>query len=326
MTCRKPFSAALRHLGPGIRRGERIVGWLTALLLLATPAHAAPVAVAIQDKGVATRCAEQDNVYAAIAAPAVRSFQVTARQPAYGKDLTDNNYAADFTDCPSTPSHDYPFAPRAPVILYEDAKVKIVGVTYRAYWRPERVAVVVAGRRDRGFHLIQLFIKHGPDVQEALVLHAADGYWRLRPLPLPQFGGSVYGSSFLIGPLEEKTGEETSRPFVRIREITVDPVRMRFRLAFVKGGSATLRVTRIDHDQLTAAVTLTPVAHGPFLALRSMDVAPDNADTAQLQWPGHAAPAVGFGHATAAAFAFTRPQPSRHNSAAPDLFFDDFRN
>jgi hypothetical protein len=291
-----------------------------AALALAAPVRAAPVAVTVRDKGVATRCAEEDNVYASVSGPRVQAFQVTARQPAYGGTLTENVYAPDFTDCGSTPSHDYRFKPRPPVILYEDDQVRIVGVTYGAYWRPERVRVTVAGRKDRGFHLIQLFVKHGEDVQEALVLHAADGYWRLRPLPLPQFGGSVYGSSFLIGPIEE-----TTRPFVRIRQITVDPKALTFRLRFVKGGSATLAVKQIDHDQLSAAVALTPrVRARPFLALRSMYVAPDNADAAQIEWPGHTAPAVGFGAVTARTFGFTRPIPSKHNAAAPDLIFADF--
>ena len=298
---------------------------LCLLALAAAPAHAASLAVAVQDRGAPTACAEQDNVYAVFSAPNVRSFQVTARQPAYGAALTENRYQADFSNCPSAPAHDFSFAPRAPVVLYEDDRVRLVGVTYAAYWRPERVAVTVAGRSDRGFHLIQLFIKHGADVQEALVLHAADGYWRLRPLPLPQFGGSVYGASFLIGPVEE-----TSRPFVRIRRITIDPRAMSFRLAFVQGGSATLRVLQIDHDQLRVGVSLAPAVTGrPFAALRSMYVAPDNADSAEIDWRDaagrHAAPAVGFGAVKAAdAVAFTRPIVSRHNSAAPDLLFDGF--
>jgi hypothetical protein len=72
-----------------------------------------------------------------------------------------------------------------------------------------------------------------------------------------------------------------------------------------------------------------PVKGGPFLALRSMFVAADNADTAQVSWPGpdgaeKTAPAVGFGAMTTSAVAFTRPILSRHNSAAPDLLFTDF--
>ncbi|MDB5460382.1 MAG: hypothetical protein JWO72_2123 [Caulobacteraceae bacterium] len=330
MVSSKPSNAAPCHLGPGIRRDERRrrAAVLAILLALgAAPALAKPVAVAVQDKGVNTRCAEEDNVYAVLAAPAVRSFQVTARQPAYGLKLRRNVYKADFRNCGFNGAHDFKFKPRPPVTLYEDAHVRVMGITYGGYWRPERVAVEVAGRKDGGFHLLQLFIKHGKDVQEAVVLHAADGYWRLRPLPLPQFGGSVYGSSFLVGPVEE-----TTRPFVRIREVRIDPRAMAFHLIFVKGGAATLTVKQIDRTQLRMAVTLDPpVAGGPFVALRSMYVAPDNADTAQLQWKGadgaaRTAPVVGFGQVTAMAVGFARPIPSRHNSAAPDLLFEGFED
>jgi hypothetical protein len=304
---------------------KRLAAALLAVLVGAAPALAKPVVVTVQDKGRATLCAEEDNVYATLTAPAVRSFQVTARQPAYGATLTQNNYQADFRNCGINSAKDFKFKPREPVVLYEDDRVKVIGVTYGGYWRPGRVEVDVAGRKDGGFHLIQLFIKHGADVQEAVVLHALDGYWRLRPLPLPQFGGSVYGSSFLVGPVEE-----TSRPFVRIREVRFDPKAMAFHLSFVKGGAATLTVKQVDREQLRMAVTLDPpVAGSPFLALRSMYVAPDNADTAVLDWRApdgaeRSAPVVGFGEVDAKAVSFVRAIPSQHNSAAPDLLFEGF--
>jgi hypothetical protein len=304
---------------------KRLVAAILAAFIGAAPALAKPVTVMVRDKGVKTLCAEEDNVYATLAAPAVRSFQVTARQPAYGATLTQNNYKADFRNCGISSAKDFKFKPRDPVVLYEDDHVKVMGVTYGGYWRPGRVEVDVAGRKDGGFHLIQLFIKHGADVQEAVVLHVLDGYWRLRPLPLPQFSGSVYGSSFLAGPVEE-----TSRPFVRIREVRIDPKAMTFHLSFVKGGTATLTVKQVDHEQLRMAVTLDPpVAGAPFVALRSMYVAPDNADTALLDWRApdgteQSTPVVGFGKVDAKAVSFVRPVPSQHNSAAPDLLFEGF--
>lgn len=304
---------------------KRLAAAILIVLIAAASALAKPIAVTVQDRGRVTRCAEEDNVYAVLTAPAVRSFQVTARQPAYGFKLTQNNYKADFRNCSFNGAKDFRFKPRAPVVLYEDAHVKVMGITYGGYWRPERVKVDVAGRKDGGFHLLQLFIKHGRDVQEAVVLHAADGYWRLRPLPLPQFGGSVYGSSFLVGPVEEE-----GRPFVRIREVRIDPKAMSFRLSFVKGGGATLTVKQVDHEQLRMAVTLDPpVAGSPFVALRSMYVAPDNADTALLDWRApdgmeRSAPVVGFGQVRAKAASFVRKIPSQHNSAAPDLLFEGF--
>jgi hypothetical protein len=294
------------------------------VVLAATPVLAAPVQVTVRDKGVKTTCAEEDNVYAVLTAPGVRRFEAAARAPVYGLKLKRDNYKADFSGCkPAAFSgvKDYKFTPRS-VVLYEDAHVRIKGITYGGYWRPDVVAVEVAGRKDKGFHLIQLFIKHGKDVQEALVLHAADGYWRLRPLPLPQFGGAVYGSSFLVGPVEEST-----RPYVRIKEVRIDPKAMAFHLTYAQGGSADLKVIRVDHEELRMAVTLTPPVKGaPFVALRSMYVAPDNADTAQLHADGKTFEAVGFGEQTAGTVRFGRSVPSRHNTSAPDITFEKFEN
>ena len=299
-----------------------------AYTLGAAPDVAPPIMVTVKDRGVQTTCAEEDHDYASISGRNILRFDVTARHPAYGKELMADNFMADFSGC-SAPAFDgkkdYPFTPRT-VVLYEDDKVRIDGVTYGGYWRPEVVDVEVAGRKDRGFHLLQLFIKHGADVQEALVLHDADGYLRLRPLPLPQFGGAVYGSSFLVGPVEEST-----RPFVRIKKVTIDPKAMRFHLDYVLGGSADLTVARVDHEALQLKVQFSkPVNKEPFLALRSMYVAPDNADTAELHWTNdsgerNSTTAVGFGVIRADAFSFERSVPSKHNTSAPDLLFSDFQ-
>ncbi len=313
----------------------RITPLFFAALILAGPAWAAkppakapplpPGVVTVTDLGVKTRCAEEDNVYASMAAPGVRRFEVEARHPAYAKALKADNYKADFTNCGSfSGAKDYKFTPRTR-ILYEDADVRFVGVTYGGYWRPDVVEVEVDGVKDSGFHLLQMFIKHGDDVQEALVLHDADGYWRLRPLPLPQFGGAVYGSSFLVGPVEE-----TTRPFVRIRKVTIDPRALSFHLDYVKGGSADLKVVKVDHEALRMTVSLTPpVAKLPFLALRSMYVAEDNADTGQLHIAGvhtRALPPVGFGQVQASTITFGRSVVSRHNTSAPDIMFEKFEN
>jgi hypothetical protein len=302
----------------------RILPPVVALVLLAGPVLAAPMSVTVTDKGVPTTCAEEDNVYAVLSAPGVRRFEAVARHPAYGKALTADNYKADFSGCQAATFNgkkDYPFTPRKRT-LYEDDKVRIDGIVYGGYWRPDVVKVDVAGVKDQGFHLIQLFIKHGPDVQEAIVLHAADGYWRLRPLPLPQFGGAVYGSSFLVGPVQEST-----RPYVRIRQVTIDPKTMTFHLTYRMGGAADLTVTKVDHEELRMAVKLTPPVKGrPFVALRSMYVAPDNGDTAELRVDGKTAPAVGFGAIKGASISFARSVVSKHNTSAPDIGFEAFSN
>jgi hypothetical protein len=294
--------------------------------VIAAPALAAPALVTVKDKGVKTQCAEEDNVYAVMLAPGVRSFEVEARHPAYAATLKQDTFKPNFTDCTFQPQHDFPLNPRK-VILYRDDKVEIRGIEYSSYWRPTLVKVDVAGRKDQGFTLIQLLQKDRGRWQESLVLHAPDGYWRLRPLPLPQFKGAGYGSSFLIGPVEEST-----RPYVRITEVKIDPKARRFTVLFDKGGQASLTITSLDDHAMKAKVEFDPpVETGrPFVALRSMFVAPDNADTAELHWTAadgqqKTEPVVGFGEVMASAVGFQKSMPSRHNTSAPDILFSDFQ-
>jgi len=300
---------------------------LVISFLVITPALGAPIAVDVRDKGRATLCAEEDNVYVAMAAPAVRRFTVTARQPVYGPGLTTDIQKPDFTDCAISAAKDYAFTPRT-VTLYEDAHVMVRGVTYPRYWRPERVAVEVAGRKDQGFHLLQLFIKDGGVAQEVMVLHVADGYWRLRPLPLPQFTTAVYGTSFLIGPIEE-----TSRPFVRFKKVEIDPKTLTVHVLFAKGGEARVQLLQADHmaARLKVSVSLKAASGPMFAAIRSMYVRPDKADTARVTWksgagPWMSHPVIGFPPLKADAVAFDRVVPSLHNTAAPDMVFDGFED
>jgi len=286
---------------------------------------AAPVTVTVKDKGVKTGCAEEDNVYATLSAPGLKAFDVEARHPAYGAALKRDSSKPNFKNCTFHPQQDFKLTPRN-VTLYRDDKVMIRGIGYSSYWRPTLVKVDVAGRKDQGFTLIQFFQKLGKTWQECLVLHAPDGYWRLHPLPLTQFKGAVYGSSFLIGPVEE-----SSRPYVRITEVKVDPKARRFTVLFDKGGQASLTITSLDRHAMKAKVELDPPVESgrPFVALRSMYVAPDNADTAELHWTqpdGQAkvAPVVGFGQVQASAVGFEKSIPSRHNTSAPDILFSGF--
>jgi hypothetical protein len=304
----------------------RTLALLAAVLALnAAPALAAPVVVMVKDKGVKTLCAEEDNVYAVLSAPGLRSFAVESRHPAYGATLKRDTAKPNFRNCTFQPQHDFKLHPRK-VILYRDDKVMIRGITYSAYWMPTVVKVDVAGRKDQGFTLVQLLQKEKGVWQESLVLHAPDGYWRLRPLPLPQFKGAVYGSSFLIGPIEEST-----RPYVRIKEVKVDPKARRFTVTFDRGGQASLSITSLDHHAMKAKVEFDPpVETGrPFLALRSMYVAPDNADASELRWTApdgekKVGPVVGFGQVEASAVGFEKSIPSRHNTSSPDILFSDF--
>ena len=309
----------------------RHVPLLLALsLAAATPALASPVAVTVQDKGVKTLCAEEDNVYATLTAPDVKSFEVTARHPVYGPSLKSNASKPNFKHCKITPAKDYKSEPRNEV-LFMGKTVMIKAITYPSYWRKQDVQVTVkGGRQDHGFHIVQVWVLIKGVWQEALVVHAADGYWRLRPLPMPQFDIAVYGTSFLLGPVEEE-----GRPFVRISALDVDPEALTLTAHFEKGGQAKVSIVNLDPNELRAKVELDPpvATGGPFVALRSMFVAEDNADTADLHvtdpaGPGaeRVLPVIGFGQVKAAAVGFERSVPSKHNVSAPDILFGKFED
>src|SRR3982750_3556674 len=88
-----------------------------AFALIAVPALAAPVFVTVKDKGVKTLCAEEDNVYATLAAPGLRSFEVQARHPVYGATLKRDTAKANFKNCVFQPQKDFRLTPRN-VTLY----------------------------------------------------------------------------------------------------------------------------------------------------------------------------------------------------------------
>ena len=187
--------------------------------------------------------------------------------------------------------------------------------------------VRVGNRVETGFHLLQLWTRYQERAEEVLVLYPADGYWRARPLPPVNLKWSAYGSSFLIGPVEMD-----QRPFVNIREVVFDPNTRTFRLEFVRGGRATLRVETLDIErQVLDAALDPPVTDLPVAALRSMFVTEINNDVAHLGWREKGAQSwerqllMDFKRASAVELWAGRLVPSRHNTSAPDMVFRDFK-
>ncbi len=293
--------------------------------LAALPAIAAPVEVVNATKP--TRCAEEDNVYVKFLGQDVSFFEIRAVLPPYIQAVTTESKDPDFTHCDMSQDPSFPFEPRT-VTLYEDARIRLVGHTFKTNWRPDVVDFRVEDRNERGLHLVQLFLKHwtggmGGEI-EFLVLYPGDGYWRLKPMPPPHLQDSAYGSSFLIGPIEE-----SSRPFVALKSIAFDPSAMAFRLDFARGGAALLRVADIRPDYVSLKVQLgPPVGPGPFAALRSMFVTTDQADMTEVAWQDGFAkrvlPILGFPGARTEEVRFGRSLQSHHNLTAPDLIFRDF--
>lgn len=271
-----------------------------------------------------TRCAEEDNVYVQVAGDNIARFRIRAEHPAYIGGVRADSTAPDFTDCDMSADPRYAAEPRT-IVLHDDGEIKLVGHTFASFWRPASASFRVLDRHEPGLHLIQLIRRTERGEIEQLVVYPADGYWRLKPMPPAALPDTAYGSSFLFGPIEEG-----GRPYVAIREIVFDPVRVVFRIRFGDDRVGTLKV--IETDALSSALELSidpPLAAGrPFAALRSMFVSTAQADVSLAQWSdaGGAAqrPVLGFDRFRATSARFGRREPSLHNLTAPDFVFDAF--
>jgi hypothetical protein len=303
---------------------------VATLAILATaclPLRAAEqLAVEAVNASEPTLCAEKDNVYVKLQSGETRRFTVEAVHPAYIGSIVVDRWAPDFTSCDMSSDPAFKFEKRR-LTIYETEEWQLVGLTFPSFWRPNQVPVRVGDRTETGFHLLQVWTRYQERAEEVLVLYPADGYWRARPLPPQNLRWSAYGSSFLIGPVEID-----GRPFVDIKDIAFDPATRTFALNFVRGGSATLRLDKLDQERIVLDVSLSQAvpAGRPFAALRSMFVTEGNSDVAWIGWRGKGAqswsrsPVMNFGKESVAELWAGRLSPSRHNTSAPDMVFRNF--
>jgi len=298
---------------------------LFLLLLAGRPALGADdLAIDVINASVPTLCAEKDNVTLNFVAPAVRRFAVEAAHPAYIGTLTNDRAAPDFAHC------DFAAAALAPVpsrriTIFETEEWQLVGHKLPSFWRNSAVTVRVGDRVETGIHLLQLWTRFEECAEEVLVLYPPDGYWRARPLPPSHMRWTAYGSSFLVGPVENE-----GRPMVDIREVVFDPQSRSFRLSFARGGAATVRLRTLDQERIVLDVGLDAGGDLPFASLRSMFVTETDADVAQVGWRAKGseawqhAPVMDFKRASAVELWAGRTVPSRHNISAPDMVFRGF--
>jgi hypothetical protein len=296
------------------------------LLFASQPALAADdLAVDVVNASVPTLCAEKDNVTLNLVSPAVRRFTVEAAHPAYIGSIANDRAAPDFSHCDFAVAALAP-APARRVTIFETEDWQLVGHKLPSFWRNSAVTVRVGDRVETGIHLLQLWTRFEERAEEVLVLYPPDGYWRARPLPPAHMRWSAYGSSFLIGPIENE-----GRPFVDVRDVSFEPETRSFRLSFARGGVATVRLRTLDQERIVLDVGLDPVgAERPFAALRSMFVSDTDADVAQVGWRAKGSEAwqhagvMEFKRASAVELWAGRTVPSRHNVSAPDMSFQDF--
>jgi hypothetical protein len=315
----------MRHAREFLRTAG-VVASLAAAVATGPASAADDLTVEIVNGSVPTLCAEKDNITLDFRAPEARRFTIEAVHPAYIGTIVVDRWAADFRHCEAGTDPAHKFEPKR-VTLFETEEMQLVGLTFPSFWRPNQVPVRVGDRVEPVVHLLQLWVRYQERAEEVLVLYPADGYWRARPLPPAHLRWTAYGSSFLVGPVEEE-----GRPLVDLSEVAFDPATKTFQLTFARGGTGTLRVTTLDQERIALDVEFsTPVAAPrPFAALRSMYVTETNADVAQLAWRAKdnqawkQAPLISVKRATAVEVWAGRRIISRHNTSAPDMIFRDF--
>lgn len=302
--------------------------------------------VEVENRSEPQLCAEKDNVTLLLKGPAVTQFRIEAAHPAYIDTLQRDNFAADWTACDiaadagTTDGAAKPGQHKPPTrtTIYEDVELWVTGYNFGGFWRDARVPFKVGDQIQSNFHVVQIWVRRDERAEEVLVVYPADGYWRARPLPPKHLGWSAYGSSFLVGPVEDVSAPGpdgkpgTPRPIVDLSEIAFDPKTKTFTISFKRGGSATLQISRLDRERQRLDVTFDrPVAGRPFAALRSMYVTEFNNDVARSavletgakSWREE--PIMGFPGARSATDVWTgRLVPSRHNTSAPDHVFSAF--
>jgi hypothetical protein len=301
---------------------------VVAVLLFASSAFAADeLAVDVQNASEPILCAEKDNVYLKFISGDVRRFTIEAVHPNYIGSIVIDRSAFDLNNCPDLAAAPYITEQPQRYTIYETPDLQLVGLTIPNFWRKTVVPVRVGDKVETRAQLLQLWVRANDRAEEVLVLYPQDGYWRARPLPPQNLKWSAYGSSFMVGPIEFD-----QRPLVDIREVVFDPNTKSFRLTFTRGGSATLRLDKLDTEHQSLSVTLDPpvAADKPFAALRSMFVTETNNDVAHVGWRENGvpswqrAPVMDFKRASAVEVWAGRLVPSRHNTSAPDTVFRDF--
>jgi hypothetical protein len=306
----------------------RVVSFAFALVLANAAFAADDLAVDVQNASEPTLCAEKDNVYLKLTSPEVRRFTIEAVHPNYINTIVVDRSSFDLHNCPDLAAAPVITEKPRRVTLFESPDWQLVGLTIPNFWRKNIVPVRVGDKVETSAQLLQLWTRYEDRAQEVLVLYPQDGYWRAHPLAPENLKWSAYGSSFMIGPVEFD-----QRPLVDISEVVFDPNTRSFRLQFVRGGSATLRVEKLDTEREVLDVTLDPPVGGglPFAALRSMFVTEINNDVAHLGWRVRGAPSwerapiMDFKRASAVEVWAGRLVPSRHNTSAPDMVFRDFK-
>jgi hypothetical protein len=293
---------------------------------LAAETKPAPLAVEVRNASEPEVCAEKDNVTVTFQSRELRRFRIEAAHPAYIGAVSGERNEPDWADCDIPHGADVPAPIERRVTFYESPFLWVTGYEFSDYWRRRDVPFSIGGRVEHNLNMVQLWVFVRGKAEQVIVLYPTDGMWRIHPLPPANLPWIAYGSSFLVGPVQQE-----ERPVVEIKQIAFDPATKTFHLAFAGGGSGDVRLADLDDDHIALEVSFERAIEGqPFAALRSMYVTEFNADAARIalkvpdakSWLEE--PIMSFRSAMASKAWMGRLVPSRHNISAPDLVFGGF--
>jgi hypothetical protein len=305
------------------------------LLILLAGCAGRPALATVVNASRVTACAEEDNVYAKLLGSGLRKLRVEARHPSYMKHVEVDMYEPDFSGCnfdgsahPTDPK--FPFTPKR-VVLWETDTYLMVGNTYETFWRNNQPDFVVGGTVTPQIHLMQLYLKDKDEPKlgrhQFLVLYPPDGYWRAKPIPTLPLNYGVYGTSFLVGPVEE-----AARPVVELTRVEFVPATMSFKLGYKDGSHGEMSIAEVSREKIALLYQHDRAlpADKPLAAIRSMHVTPERSDTAEISWrtdaraPLTVTPLPAFTRAETLEVNFGRSVVANHNRSAPDMWFGAF--
>lgn len=290
-----------------------------------------------------TECAEEDNVNIPISAE-VRSFAIEVSHPSYP--IGEDNCMADFSGCSiSPPDSDFPFpqlteedcqsvggsymrddgAGESRCTIFDDGTTVVVAVRKDSWWREIGMRVSVRGSQElKDIHSLRFHrrVEGTSDFPQFMVLYM-DGNLRLKPQPQAETADNCFGSSVLLG-----AAQPGERPLAEISSAVFDAEMDSLELSYRTGGSAIVRIERVDRAVSRLRVDLNYAADLlPFATFRSMWVEDGNSDSALVQWTDrfgvlHDQPVFRddrFDEGRSVEWFFHRVVRSRHNTSAPDI-------
>ena len=185
----------------------------------------------------------------------VRQFTIVAEHPAYAGTIVADRSAPDFRNCDMSGDPVFKAEPRR-VTLYETGDLQLIGYTFSSFWRPNTVPVRVGKRVENGLHLLQLFTKY-----RAAHRGGAGGLSRRRLLARPAAAAAPSRLQRLRLVVPGRPGGDRRRgPSSTSRRSCSIPATLTFRLAFARGGGASLHVDGVDEEQIALEIKLDTTA------------------------------------------------------------------